>query len=1396
MNRYSHTSLWAAYVRTVYSSRVLLVLLALCACAFLATPKSAMAGFKYQGGPYNPPSGCYASHSGVYTSYWLGLWPVRNPAGYTYYLISSSNAPNGVTYSFYGIRDVDGGYECCGNLTDIWAACSLSEEKNLGNQCGLKGNPCNPANGNKYYLETDINLPGLGLTFQRAYNSALGKEAGMGVGWTSHTHNRLEIGDTSLVVRNGTGRGEPFTKTAEGGWQAEADSRLRLTQDVDGYTLTLLSGVTERYDLNGRLVLDTDLNGRVTTYTHGTDGLLTTVTGPFGHRLTFTYATNYRIATVTDPAGQTYSYAYTGNRLTKVTYPDNTARIYHYEYAPFPNHLTGISLDNGQGSVRRLSTYAYDSTGRAILTQHADTGNGGPQEKFTFTYNSATQTTVTDAAGTPEVLTFAETLGVKNLVNKAMPDGKTLNQTFDATNNLTCKKDEENRVTTYTYNTANQRTSMTEGQGGTCATPVATSATRTTTYQYVSPTLDAPTVIESPSVATGQVRRTTLTYGDPRFPTLPTAITQSGYTPSGSAVSRTVGLIYNASGQVTSLDGPRTDVNDVTTFTYNDCTTGGACGQLKTVTNALNQTTTYNTYDAHGRVTEMTDPNGLKTAYAYDLRGRVLSVTQTPSGGTARTTQYAYDDNGNVTEVTDPTGRKLTYTYDNAQYLRTVTDNLGNKISYSYDTRGNRTKEDVTDSSNTLVRTVETAHDIRNRVAQINVAGSLTTLVHDAIGNLTKATPPNQQGQATPKSTTHEYDALNRLVKTIDTLGGTTTLAHTPIDAPASVTAPNAANTTYTHDDLGRRLTETSPDRGTTTYTHDLAGNVKTLTDARAITVTYTYDALNRMTQATYPDATLNVTYTHDAGTGCTHGTGRLCQVTDQSGTTNYAYDAYGNVTEHKKTELGVTYSTKYTYDNADRILTITYPDNRVATYTRDILGRITQVSYTVNSSSTILTQARTYRADGLLTAQTAGSGLTESRGYDTQGRLTNWTLGGETRTFTYDANSNVQTRTTPAESRLYVYDPEDRLTEDRITAGTGTTHTMAYDPNGNRTQQNTTAYLYTASTNRLTQIGTKVQTLDPAGHTTRDNLNYNYVYYANGTLKEARSGTTLKGTYTYNHRFQRTRKVAGTATTVFHYDLEGRLIAETKNTGVLIRAYVHDDQAPIAQVTKATTDTLVHLHADPLGTPRIGTDAARSIVWRYDGSAFGDTPPNEDPDGNKKKTTINLRFPGQYYDAETKLHYNWHRYYDPRIGRYVTSDPIGLEGGLNTYAYVRSNPMRWLDPMGLDIAGGWEPGKADQELTPGDMFFVKCTQRAVIPPLPGVFSPSLYKPMAGVYYQFFSGDKRFTNFGTFSKVYVPQLARRAFRVIPPVAVAFIGYEINECAKKAQQIDTECGAKR
>ncbi len=114
------------------------------------------------------------------------------------------------------------------------------------------------------------------------------------------------------------------------------------------------------------------------------------------------------------------------------------------------------------------------------------------------------------------------------------------------------------------------------------------------------------------------------------------------------------------------------------------------------------------------------------------------------------------------------------------------------------------------------------------------------------------------------------------------------------------------------------------------------------------------------------------------------------------------------------------------------------------------------------------------------------------------------------------------------------------------------------------------------------------------------------------------------------------------------------------------------------------TTTTLSYLHTDHLDTPRFATNSVGTTVWRWEGEAFGDTAASEDPDGDGSVTTVNLRFPGQYYDQESGLHYNWNRYYDPKVGRYITSDPIGLAGGLNTYVYVENNPMAWIDPEGL----------------------------------------------------------------------------------------------------------------
>ena len=177
---------------------------------------------------------------------------------------------------------------------------------------------------------------------------------------------------------------------------------------------------------------------------------------------------------------------------------------------------------------------------------------------------------------------------------------------------------------------------------------------------------------------------------------------------------------------------------------------------------------------------------------------------------------------------------------------------------------------------------------------------------------------------------------------------------------------------------------------------------------------------------------------------------------------------------------------------------------------------------------------------------------------------------------------------------------------------------------------------------------------------------------------------SVLVATYTYNAAGQRTRKVTDQGTTFYHYDLNSKLISETTDFFASAKDYVYMGNTPVAQIDIGlTNETVNYLHTDHLNTPRRATNQAGEIVWAWDGDAFGQTLANEDPIGSGSNTIISLRFAGQYFDAETALHYNYFRYYDPSSGRYVTSDPIGLDGGLNTYGYVYQNPINYFDQNG-----------------------------------------------------------------------------------------------------------------
>jgi RHS repeat-associated protein len=124
--------------------------------------------------------------------------------------------------------------------------------------------------------------------------------------------------------------------------------------------------------------------------------------------------------------------------------------------------------------------------------------------------------------------------------------------------------------------------------------------------------------------------------------------------------------------------------------------------------------------------------------------------------------------------------------------------------------------------------------------------------------------------------------------------------------------------------------------------------------------------------------------------------------------------------------------------------------------------------------------------------------------------------------------------------------------------------------------------------------------------------------------------------------------------------------------------------------VTAGVAHGVYYVYADQLNTPRVITDSANKVVWRWDSDPFGSDAANEDPDGDGVRFAYNLRFPGQYFDQETGLHYNYFRDYDPTIGRYVEPDPIGLNGGsFSIYAYVKGNPATFVDPLGLSICRG-----------------------------------------------------------------------------------------------------------
>ena len=1193
----------------------------------------------------------------------------------------------------------------CGNDQ---AASAGSRSGGKGSAGNMVGNPCHAGTGNKYEAETDFDgVPGL----TRSYNSKGQRDVGFGMGWTSNLHKSLGVLGNSLLVHDADGRSEKWTRDS-GTWVGNVDTRLNIVEVAGGFKLTRPNGDHENYDGAGKLLLEVDTNGNSTRYTYDVGGRLVLVEGPFGHAISVGYDGNERIVRVSDTAGTEYRYAYSGENLAsvRVLMEGNPTRVYLYEDSRFPHHLTGLVDENGD----RYATWAYDAGGKAVLTTHSLTTNGTGQRRFDLRYDGD-ETLVTDAEGNASTWTFDENHAVKRLRSRlSLVDGKGLSQDFDERNNLTERMDEEGRRTTFAYNPTNQRTQMVEAAG--------LSEQRTTRYEYVSTDTDLLTRIVEPSVYHGQQSETLVNYGSGLNPE---SVILGGFDPLGQPVTRTHSYAYNAAGLLTSYDGPRTEVQDVAVLEYYECDTGSECGRPARFRNAAGHETIFESYDQAGRLSRSTDSNGVIATYEYDARGRLLMMVLTAPNGESRTTTFRYDLAGQVLTVTTPDNITLAYAYDAAHDLRSIEDNLGNRVEYTYDARGNRRTSEVIDPDSALVRQVELAYDVRGYLESINAAGSLTQWLPDATGNVLEKTDSNYN-----PSTRFEFDGLNRQRERVDAAGNYTSLAYDVADQLVRVTAPNGAETRYSVDDLGNRLIQESPDRGLITNTFDEAGNLTSSTDARGIVVHYRYDELNRLLESIYQDETENSRYEYDS---CGFGVGRLCRTHGPDGVTSLGYDAWGNIARVIVEEDGQVYTTSYQYDAGDRVTRIVDPAGLQFDYARDGVGRVTDVSYSYRGETKALLSGREYRADGLPARQNLGNNLEEVREYDLQGRLTaqelRWAsvaveglneFSGDAqasldnRIYSYDANGNLLDIDFSPDSELskgkkgsasrdssWTYDVLDRVvTDDAIES-----YEYDYDANGNLIYRHKldkkqgTVYSYGAMSNRLALVGNDEVITDASGNTLSDRGGERtFTYNQRGRMESISDRGILQASYEYNALNQRTAKQLyeyhesqGVAVEAdrynFHYGLDGMMIGEHLD-GIPKRSYVRVDGRPIAQVEyrgNGDISRVTYITLDHLSTPRVGTSEDGQIVWRWDSDAYGSAKPDKHPHGAKGSVDIRLRFPGQYHDTESGLFYNWNRYYDPETGRYVTSDPIGLGGGPNTYVYANNNPMGFIDLYGLE---------------------------------------------------------------------------------------------------------------
>ena len=1170
----------------------------------------------------------------------------------------------------------------------------------------MKGNPINYATGEKIESELDFadSSGEMPLYLSRTY-SPRARSGGFGANWSSSLEDRYLVDNfysLSLGRPGGSYRtflwfgGNNYYDSPSPPQNPAAHVVDYIKKNADGtFTYYASDYSTELYSAAGQVLEVKSPQGVKWTFTYASpSGLLQRVTHASGKyiQLNWTYSGTPpyggpQITSVVDPGGNVYSYTYSyngmaGNMLSSAVLPGvpGTTISYHYDHVgpvgmPL---LTGKSFNGQRYSYFQYLNVLGNNNALATSTYHV-----GNVEKYSFSYTYdadgwITKSVETNPLGQLVEHNFENAKEVSTSVQQtAHCGGGVSHRTYGLDGNLETSTDFNGNVTKYSYSEFGQLLEKIEAFG----TPIA----RRTVYEWAqnSNRLLKVTVI-------GLVR-IEYVYGAKNrlISTTTTNLSSNGV--SGGTHTTTYAYTEHPNGMLASIvvDGPLVGAGDVVTYSFDNQ------GNLLSQQNSLGHLVQYQSYNGMGQPGRVVGVNGSTTDYTYDARGRVTKARQY-IGTTSADTDYTYNAEGLLYSVTTPDGVATTYTYDAARRLTSEKRNAAGVLiagatyeekRYGYDQASNVTSvQTLADGVSKSIAYVD--YDEQSRViAKRGNNGQNFRYTYDANGNLAATI------DSTNKVTTLAYDALNRVVTQTDPLNAVTRFEYDPGNQTTKVTDPKGLNTTYVYDGFGQMWAQYSPDSGATSFQLSADGLLSAVTRNDGSVLSYEYDNLGRMTR--YGTPTDSRGYSYDS---CQNGKGFLCSASTSAGAHMYLYTPLGQIQGELEYTPNSSDYTGYVYDAMGRTTGISYPSGVSVGY-GFTGGKLAAMTATVGGTTSIVANALSYLPYGPIAGWNYGNGLTRNYYYDDNYvagdlRLTGiTTMNGGTALqnllMQYDSNNRINGITNfvdAANSQSFGYDSVGRLAS---AATAGNTMSLGYDGTGNRTSRLdsstgvSVSYGYPSTSHQLQNATSSNGLLNRSffHNALGDVTSWNDATgYSNSLVYDAfqrpkshsRNGVTTD--YRFNALDQRVGKNSAIANARYTYSGQNTLTAEYSSGSWT--SYLWLGSQPVGLIK---SNSLYWVGADHLGRPELVTNSSKQVVWRAKNQAFDRSVVTDQVGG------YSLGFPGQYFDVESNLWYNGYRDYEPTLGRFLQSDPIGLAGGVSTYGYVGGNPITNIDPLGLD---------------------------------------------------------------------------------------------------------------